>query len=164
MMNTKGNERNSASSSNARRDRQVAEVEDERQLELVSDDETKVEEEGGEVQEESKEDHKEETIISVKTKTEDGGAQATTEGNLQDAFSQYSNTNVRMMHLLGLDEDEGGANEDNTEWRDLTGYRGLWSLREEAANNAQVNARKTRLSTELHGEVFIELMFGNGQE
>ena len=147
-MNTRGSERSSISALNGNTgpDELVAELHDENQLGLYNDSETNnVEEKNSKTKDESKEHPREEmTIIAINTKTEDGGSQSTaTEGDGQDAFSRYSNRNVRMMHLLGLDS-IAETNEDNIER----------SMVEEAAN-AQVNARKTRLSTELHGSAFF---------
>ena len=58
----------------------------------------------------------------TKTKTEDGGSQ-TGASDRSDAFSRLSDTNVRMMCLLGL----GNGNDDedndiNVDWQDITGY------------------------------------------
>lgn len=101
--------------------------------------------------------------VKVLTKVEDGGTVqlASTENNVDEqqatdnnAFQRYSNTNVRMTHLLGLDEEDPDvANEDNTDWRQITGYEGRRVLRQGVADNDE-NTRKTRLSTELHADVF----------
>jgi len=101
-----------------------------------------------------KQEHKKQglTHLTVKTKKEDGGSQTTvTESNESDAFSRYSNTNVRMMHLLGIDDDES-VNGDNLDWQRLTGYQGGRNLKEGAGQDE--NERKTKLSTELHYNVF----------
>jgi len=55
------------------------------------------------------------TFNRVLTKVQDGGSKVegdTTDGQQanDDAFQRYSNTNVRMTHLLGLDEDNQGKN------------------------------------------------------
>ena len=67
--------------------------------------------------------------IAAKMKTQDGGSQEVAESSSSssstDAFSPYSNTNVRMMHLLGLDDDDDNEaasnNEDNADWQAITG-------------------------------------------
>ena len=142
---------------NARLEEIVAEVQHGRQI--GDTDETKAEEKDDTLQDESKDDtQQEERNLTVKTKTEDGGSQAS-KRHRSDAFSQYSNTNVRMMHLLGLDETEE-ANEDNTDWQQLIGYQGIRRLREGGANQ-DGNARNTRLSTELHGSSFHALLLGD---
>lgn len=77
-----------------------------------------------------------------------------------DPFLRYSNQNVRMWELLSisitLDDDDGddGNLEDNSNWRELTRYQGRLH-----ANDA---TRKTRLSTELHPDIFFVNEFGNG--
>ena len=73
-----------------------------------------------------------------------------------DAFSRYSNTNVRMMHLLGINDDDEANNEDNTDWQEITGYLGL---RPEGVGdhfNIDRIERKTQLSTELHSNAFMD--------
>ena len=98
---------------------------------------------------------KEETTLRAKTKTEDGGSQDAP-GDGTDAFSRYSNTNVRMMSLLQPGNTDG--NEDNTDWQELIGYRGLRRVREGVDVND--GSRKTRLSTELHPSAFFVEIFG----
>jgi len=83
--------------------------------------------------------------ITVKTKMYDGGSQSqATKGKIadgsSDAFSRYSNTRFRMMHLLGL-EDHEDTDEDILPHPD------------------DRTTRKTRLSTELHDSVFMEMLF-----
>ena len=141
---------------NARLEEIVAELQ--HGLQVGDTDGTKAEGKDDTIQDESKYDtHQEERTLTVKTKTEDGGSQAS-KRHRSDAFSQYSNTNVRMMHLLGLDDTEE-ANEDNTDWQQLTGYQGLKRPREGGADQ-DGNARNTRLSTELHDSAFHEQLFG----
>ena len=99
-------------------------------------------------------------IITVKTKTEDGGSPQVAESDGSDAFSRWSNTNARMTHLLTL-EGIDPANEDNTDWKALVGYQGFRRLREGGVDHSTTNStRKTRLSTELHDSVFYEQLFG----
>ena len=85
--------------------------------------------------------------ITVKTKMYDGGSQSqATKGKIadgsSDAFSRYSNTRFRMMHLLGL-EDHEDTDEDILPHHD------------------DRTTRKTRLSTELHHSVFMEMLFSD---
>ena len=98
-------------------------------------------------------------IITVKTKTEDGGSARVAESDGSDAFSRWSNTNARMTHLLTL-EGIDPANEDNTDWKALIGYQGFRRLREGGVDLSTNSSRKTRLSTELHDSVFYEQLFG----
>ena len=102
-------------------------------------------------------------IITVKTKTEDGGSPQVAESDGSDAFSRWYNTNARMTHLLTL-EGIDPANEDNTDWKALVGYQGFRRLREGGVDHSTTNStstrkRKTRLSTELHDSVFHEQLF-----
>ena len=97
-------------------------------------------------------------IITVKTKTEDGGSPRVAESDGSDAFSRWSNTNARMTHLLTL-EGIDPANEDNTDWKALIGYQGFRRLREGGVDLSTNSTRKTRLSTELHDSVFHEQLF-----
>mmetsp|Transcript_21059 Transcript_21059/g.38599 ORF Transcript_21059/g.38599 Transcript_21059/m.38599 type:complete len:165 (+) Transcript_21059:252-746(+) len=139
---------------NARIEESVTEVIVQHGRQLADTDERRAEEKDDTLQDKSKQ-----MIITVKTKTEDGGGGSQpTEKNGPDAFSKYSNTNVRMMYLLGLD-DAAGGNEDNADWQHYTGYQGRWRLREGGVNQ-DGNARKTRLSTELHVSVFYGQLFG----
>ena len=70
----------------------------------------------------------------------------------RDTFRRYSNTNTRMWHLLGNDDPEAN-NEDNTDWQQVTGYQNLRQLR--AGVDPNNDERRTRLSTELHPDVFL---------
>jgi len=113
-----------------------------------ADEEKERQKEGNEIDEKQEHKKKEYVDVIVKTKKEDGGSLTTvTENNESDAFSRYSNTNVRMMHLLGIDDDES-VNGDNLDWQRLTGYQGGRNLKEGAGQDE--NERKTKLSTELH--------------
>lgn len=94
--------------------------------------------------------------VLAPTKTEDGGSQASGDGS--DAFSRFSNRNVRMTYLLGL----GGTDEENrdsADWMEHVGYQGRRRLRDGAAGEGS-NTRKTRISTELHPSAFDGLWFG----
>ena len=106
-------------------------------------------------------------VQKVRTKVDDGGTilqDGSTGSDRLDVFLRYSNDNVRMTHLLGLDdEDPEAANEDNTHWQQITGYRGLRRIRE-GSNANDENARKTRLSTELHLDAFRNIFFGNEEQ
>ena len=70
----------------------------------------------------------------------------------RDTFRRYSNTNTRMWHLLGNDDPEAN-NEDNTDWQQVTGYQNRRQLR--AGVDPNNDERRTRLSTELHPDVFL---------
>lgn len=99
------------------------------------------------------------TFSIVETKTEDAGSQAHDGHMSSDAFSRYSNTNVRMMMLLGLsDGTDDEENEDNEVWKDIIGYQDL-----RRARGAGQDVRKTRISTELHPSAFYSLMFADLQ-
>eukprot|EP00584_Thalassiosira_punctigera_P027430 CAMPEP_0172576056 /NCGR_PEP_ID=MMETSP1067-20121228/137528_1 /TAXON_ID=265564 ORGANISM="Thalassiosira punctigera, Strain Tpunct2005C2" /NCGR_SAMPLE_ID=MMETSP1067 /ASSEMBLY_ACC=CAM_ASM_000444 /LENGTH=196 /DNA_ID=CAMNT_0013368717 /DNA_START=9 /DNA_END=599 /DNA_ORIENTATION=- len=101
--------------------------------------------------------------IRVPMKTGDGGSALAADADGSDAFSRYSNRNVRMMHLLNLDDDdEGEANEENTDWRRITGYQGLEEG--EAEQNGKAGGRKTCLSTELDPHIFLGMIFGDGDD
>ena len=155
-MNTGGSEWHSIvvnNFDNARIEESLTKVIVQHARQLADTDERRAEEKDATLQDKNKE-----RIFTVKTKTEDGGSQGT-ENNGSDAFSKYSNTKVRMMHLLGLDETEE-ANEDNTDWQQLTGYQGHRRLREGGADQ-DGNTRNTRLSTELHGSSFHALLLGD---
>ena len=104
-------------------------------------------EEGNQVQESTRH-------ISIKTKVEDGGSnKRTRETGDQDAFSRYSDRNVRMTHLMELDiEDPEVANEDNTEWQRLMGFRDLRQYRDGANSTEE---RKTKLTFEVHISAFL---------
>lgn len=154
-MNEEGSEKTTGANISARTESEltVAEVYHE-QLRL--DNEPKGENKNGKPQKESKDDNGEdrklqeeskddlaEWFVKVKTKTNDGGSPATeNEYRPDNAFSRYSNRNVRMMHLLGPPDnnDDGDANNE--------------AIREGEAN-PDANARKTRLSTELHVRAFL---------
>ena len=69
----------------------------------------------------------------------------------RDTFRRYSNTNTRMWHLLGNDDPE--ANNENTDWQQVTGYQNLRQLR--AGVDPNNGERRTRLSTELYPDVFL---------
>ena len=69
----------------------------------------------------------------------------------RDTFRRYSNTNTRMWHLLGNDDPE--ANNENTDWQQVTGYQNLRQLR--AGVDPNNDERRTRLSTELYPDVFL---------
>ena len=69
----------------------------------------------------------------------------------RDTFRRYSNTNTRMWHLLGNDDPE--ANNENTDWQQVTGYQNRRQLR--AGVDPNNDERRTRLSTELYPDVFL---------
>ena len=98
------------------------------------------------------EEKSEETItVRVKTKTEDGGSQVASTTNGWDAFLHYSNDTVRMRHLLGLEEeDAAAANEDIRDHQERA--------------DVEATKRKSRISFELHDSAFYEEWLGQFQE
>ena len=87
----------------------------------------------------------------VTTKTQDGGQVS----SAQDAFMLYSDDNTRMMEILGLRDDAteqidlnhlGEAGDDESDRQDnANGNR----------NEPASTERKTRISFEVHGSVFV---------
>mmetsp|Transcript_32042 Transcript_32042/g.54684 ORF Transcript_32042/g.54684 Transcript_32042/m.54684 type:complete len:147 (+) Transcript_32042:3-443(+) len=98
------------------------------------------------------------TTFTIKIKTEDGGSHHTAESDGSDTFSRLSNRNVRMMHLLNLDE-INEDDRDNVEWQPHVGYEG-GAAGEDNGNTS----RKTMLSTELHPDAHMSHMFANPPE
>lgn len=108
--------------------------------------------------------------VTVPTKTRDGGgaAELSTENGAAneeparpDAFARYSNQNVRMTHLLGLDNGNAQAENDVT-WRAITGYQCLRRLRQGV--EVDENERRTRLPTELYPDTFYNIPPQNGAQ
>ena len=105
------------------------------------------------------------TVI-VATKTEDGGS--TTQEQEQagidqgpDAFATYSDDDTRMLTLLGLDPNSNLNEGEQVDWRQLTGFTGLGRRNNNQDEGGNINEagngttpRKTRLSFELHPDVF----------
>ena len=125
----------------------------------ASDDKKQGKDDNGQVDNQDRmkidqEEKAEETItVRVKTKMEDGGSQAASSTrNGRDAFLRYSNDAVRMRHLLGHDEEDAAA--ANEDIRD----------HQEGADAEQATKRKTRLSFELHDSAFYEEWLGPFQE
>ena len=78
--------------------------------------------------------------MRMPAKLHDGGTPTVApskNANKPDAFLRYSDDNVRMHYLLGIPQEAGTANEEN-----------------------ERATRKTRLSTELHPDMFIDMLFG----
>ena len=96
-------------------------------------------------------------VLTVKTKTEDGGSPTTKENDGSDAFSRYSNMSLQMMqlHMSGMNNNVNAAANNNEGGNNNNAQAA-------AANNEGANAnntiRRTRLSTELHDGAFFELM------
>ena len=118
--------------------------------------------------------------ITVPTKTEDGGSSnqeqagrnigeneneegqgqgqgTTSTSSRPDAFAIYSDDNTRMLTLLGLDPNE----DEQVDWRQLTGFRGLRRRNNEDEGGNETTSRRTRLSYELHPDVFHDMWFGD---
>lgn len=90
-------------------------------------------------------------VFEVATKTEDGGSRATnTDGS--DAFSRFSNRNIRMRYLLGL----GGTdveNQDNQDWMEITGYQeGLERRRADTEPDGTARESKSEANVDAHVE------------
>ncbi|KAL7537122.1 hypothetical protein ACHAXR_007603 [Thalassiosira sp. AJA248-18] len=93
------------------------------------------------------------TIISVPTKTNDGGtirSNTTDESVRHDAFSHYSDDAVRMRTLFGQEIEEAEAEDQDVNREDDIG------------NGEEENPtiRKTRLSFEAHAGALLERWFG----
>mmetsp|Transcript_25114 Transcript_25114/g.38010 ORF Transcript_25114/g.38010 Transcript_25114/m.38010 type:complete len:211 (+) Transcript_25114:334-966(+) len=122
------------------------------------------------------------TTLIVPTKTEDGGRNEqgnqsshnqgqgeTAASNRPDLFRTYSDNNVRMMALLGI---EPSANpndgEQQEDWRQLTGFTGIGEERRRRRNNdndggdGNTTQRRTRLSAELHNSAFENMWIQQG--
>ena len=140
---------------------------------------------------EGKELEEEDTIVVLPTATEDGdnisinealrlqqaninqaregqGQEATastTASNRPDAFQMYSDTNTRMLSLLGLDPNNANPNEgEGEDWRQLTGFTGIGEERRRTNVNPDGSAeRRTRLSYELHIGAFVNMMTQRGE-
>ena len=110
--------------------------------------------------------------IVVPTKTEDGGStiqeqeqagidqgqgQETT-SSTSDAFSTYSDDDTRMLTLLGLDPNSNPNEDEQVDWRQLTGFRGLRRRNNEDEAGNGTTPRRTRLSYELHPDVFWNML------
>ena len=100
--------------------------------------------------------------ISVPTKTEDGGSSNGQADRIRsDAFSTYSDDNTRMLTLLGLDPNANPNEGEQVDWRQLTGFRGLRRRNNEDEAGNGTTPRRTRLSYELHPDVFWNMWFGD---
>ena len=89
-------------------------------------------------------------------------ARSATARTRPDAFRIYSDDDTRMLELLGL---EASAN-PNVNWRQLVGLSAAGQERRRSDVNAENRdtPRRTRLSYELHPDVFYEMWFGHGGE
>lgn len=119
--------------------------------------------------------------LLVPTKTEDGGRDEqkqeqdqgdhqshdqsqgqgeTTASNRPDLFQLYSDTDTRMLSLLGIDPpaDPNDA-EQQQDWRQLTGFQGIGEER----RRRNSGERRTRFSTELHISAFENLWVQRGE-
>ena len=102
--------------------------------------------------------HNDEDQVSAQDKSDQGSSEDRVSPKKVDLFTRYSNNNVRMWHLLGLDDEEEFDIEHNTGWKQLTGYQDYFPLNEGDNGNTP---RKTILSTELHPDVFLDLLLGD---
>jgi len=116
-------------------------------------------------------------VIIVPTKTEDGGSnehenqshnqdQGGTTSTRPDAFRTYSDTDTRMLTLLGL-EPSASANPNDgprEDWRQLTGFVGIEEERRRHNDeDGGATPRRTRLSTELHIDAFVNMWIQRGE-
>jgi hypothetical protein len=89
------------------------------------------------------------------------GIESPSSSVLPDSFLTFSDTDTRMLTLLGL---EPAANpndgEEHEDWRQLTGFQGLGDRRRNqeaqalAAPDGTSTLRNTRVSWELHNNAF----------
>ena len=106
--------------------------------------------------------------IIVPTKIEDGGR--TNQGQDQgqetsprtDAFSTYSDDDTRMLTLLGLEPAANPNDGEQEDWRQLSGFTGV-GRRINDEDETTPKPRKTRLSFELHPDVFLSMWFERGE-
>ncbi len=119
------------------------------------------------------------SVIIVPTKTEDGGSNeqenqshnqdqggTTSTSTRPDAFRTYSDTDTRMLTLLGLVEPSASANPNDGEradWRRLTGFLGIGEERRRHNDENGATPRRTRLSTELHNAAFENMWILQGE-
>jgi hypothetical protein len=114
------------------------------------------------------------TVIIVPTKTEDGGSnqqenqshnqgQGRTNSTRPDAFRTYSDTDTRMLTLLGLETSANPNDGEREDWRQLTGFRGIGEERRRHNDENGITPRRTRLSTELHINAFENMWLRRGE-
>ena len=89
-----------------------------------------------------------------------GQGQGTTSAR-PDAFAIYSDDNTRMLTLLGLDPNANPNEDEQVDWRQLTGFRGPRRRNNEDEGGNETTSRRTRLSYELHPDVFHDMWFGD---
>jgi len=112
------------------------------------------------------------TTLIVPTKTEDGGRNEQGQGqgetaasNRPDLFRTYSDNNVRMMALLGVEPSANpNGGEQQEDWRQLTGFAGIGEERRRNNDGGDGNTtqRRTRLSAELHNSAFENMWVQQG--
>ncbi|KAL7527781.1 hypothetical protein ACHAXR_007903 [Thalassiosira sp. AJA248-18] len=95
------------------------------------------------------------TIISVPTKTNDGGtvsSNTTDESVRHDAFSHYSDDTVRMRTLFGQEIEEAEAGDQDND---------AANREDDIGNGEEENSiiRKTRISFEVHVNALLERWF-----
>jgi hypothetical protein len=97
---------------------------------------------------------------------EQGGTTSTSTSTRPDAFRIYSDTDTRMLTLLGLVEPSASANPNDGEradWRRLTGFLGIGEERRRHNDENGATPRRTRLSTELHNAAFENMWILQGE-
>jgi hypothetical protein len=117
------------------------------------------------------------TVIIVPTKTEDGGSNeqenqshnqdqggTTSTSTRPDAFRSYSDTDTRMLTLLGLEPSANPNDGQREDWRQLTGFVGIEEERRRHNDeDGGATPRRTRLSTELHINAFLNMWIRRGE-
>mmetsp|Transcript_2683 Transcript_2683/g.4375 ORF Transcript_2683/g.4375 Transcript_2683/m.4375 type:complete len:167 (-) Transcript_2683:179-679(-) len=119
-------------------------------------------------------------MIVVPTKTEDGGSsnqqqeqahinqgqgqgQETRSSARPDAFTIFSDDDTRMLTLLGLEPTANPNEGEQEDWRQLTGFTGLGRRSNEDEDGNRTAPRRTRLSFELHPDVFLSMWYERGE-
>jgi hypothetical protein len=102
-------------------------------------------------------------IITVPTKTHDGGSRNQAEETRPDVFRLYSDYDTRMLALLGLQPSSNPNEGEQEDWRQLTGFQGIGEARRRRNDEDGTTQRKTRLSYELHSSAFENMWFQRGE-
>ena len=96
------------------------------------------------------------------------GETAASASNAPDLFQVYSDTDTRMLALLGIEpSNQNDADEQQADWRQLTGFLGIREGRRHNNNGGGdgngTTARRTRVTTELHPDAFEHMWFERGE-
>ena len=116
---------------------------------------TKMQDGGRDEQNQEQEDHQSQHLSQ--------GQGETTASNRPDLFQLYSDTNTRMLSLLGI-EQTGNPNDGEQQevWRQIIGFQGIGEERRRR-RSSDSGGRRTRLSTELHSSAFENLWIQRGE-